>query len=259
MRRLDRVFGSDSCTRYDTLTRDRRTASTPASRSTSTPPQPGQLAAAHPGREHQHPQRVQTIAVHHTEEPPRLVRTPRPHLGRLMPRRLHPQQRTPHQQTPQHRVVQRLPQHPVHHRDRRRRQLGPPSTPAVREQLGVQTPDEERVEVDELHPAEPRLDVPLHHLPVALRGRRLQRRHMPGEPLVEVRADRQPARVGHLARTDRRQRATQRPLGLALGREPALPSLAPATRHRIATDVDDVAPRVPALDDAASHPLLHMG
>jgi len=34
---------------------------------------------------------------------------------------------------------------------------------------------------------------------------------------------------------------------------------APWFGYRIATDVDDVAPRVPALDDAASHPLLHMG
>ncbi len=224
-----------------------------------TPPQPGQLAAAHPRREHQHPQRVQTIIDHRAEEPPRLIRTPRPHLGRLMPRRLHPQERAPHEQTPQHRVVQRLPQHPVHDGDRCRRQLGPSPTTTIREQLGVQTPDEERVEVYELHSAEPRLDVPLHHLPIALRGRRLQRRHVPGEPLVEIRANGDLTGVGHLARADRRQRSAQRLLRLALGREAALPPLAPATRDRIATDVDDITPRVPALDDTASHPLLHKG
>ena len=75
------------------------------------------------------------------------------------------------------------------------------ATPAaVHEQVGVEAPDEQRVEVDQLHPAELRLDIPPHNLAVALRRRRLQR------------------------------------------------LLAPATRHRIAPDIDDVAMGVFACD-----------
>ena len=147
------------------------------------PPQPGQLTSSHPRGQHEHPQRVQTIVGDRGEEPARLIGSPRSHLGRVSPRRLHADQRAPHEQAPQHRVVERFAQHAVHHRDRCRRQLGTTSPAAVRDEVGVQTSDEECVEVRQLHPTESGPQVPLHDLAVALGGRRLQRRRVPGEPL----------------------------------------------------------------------------
>src|SRR5262249_36498311 len=119
---------------------------------------------------------------------------------------------------------------------------------------GVQTLDKERVEVTELDVAEARLDIPLHNLLVALRRRRLQRRHMPLEPLVEERTNGQRVRVADVAV----QRTRERLLRLPTRREAALPPLAPAARVRVAADVHDVAPCLVALDDASSHSILRM-
>ena len=180
------------------------------------------------------------------------------HLGPGEARRLHSQEWAAHEESPQHGIVQRLAQHPVRDTDRRRREFRLPPLPAVREDVGVQRADEQCVQVDEVHRTEARVHVPLHDLAVTLRSRRLERGQVPRQPLVDVVAHREPARIGDLAGAHRRQRAPQRPFGLSFGREPALPPLPPATRHRIAADVDDVAPRVPALYDASSHSVLHM-
>lgn len=124
------------------------------------PAEPGELAAPHPHRELEHPERVQTIVKGRGEEAVHFVGGPGLHLGCRLARRPHPRHRAPRDKARVKGVVTGLAQHPVDGADRGGRQRTTRTHRAGLEQVRVQTSKMERVEVRERHCTDARVHVP---------------------------------------------------------------------------------------------------